>query len=127
MNERQKQFAEYYASDPNATAAAKAAGYSEKTARSIGQRLLTNVDIQKYIKELQEEQAEMRIITLNQAKAFWSDIINNPDEKTSDRLKASELLAKAAGAFYNIPSKDEKTEEYNDVIIYLPEIEEIEE
>lgn len=36
----------------NATKAAIRAGYSEKTARSQGQRLLTNVDIQKRIKQL---------------------------------------------------------------------------
>lgn len=39
--------------DLNATQAAIRVGYSEKTARSIGQRLLTNVDIQKAIEEAQ--------------------------------------------------------------------------
>ena len=126
MNERQRRFAEHYAADPNATEAAKAAGYSSRTARSAGQRLLTNADILKYIKTLQDENAEARIITLTQAKAFWSDVVNNPNEKTADRLKASELLAKAAGAFAITAIKEKVTvscgTDDEDVIIYLPAI-----
>lgn len=128
MNEKQRRFAEFYANNPNATQAAMAAGYSDRTARSQGQRLLTNVDIQEYIKELQEKAAVNRIASISQTKAFWSDIMNNTEEKTSDRLKASELLAKAAGAFLN--NSDEGTEViegYDDVIIYLPEKKELNE
>ena len=102
MNAKQKKFAELYAANPNATEAAKGAGYSEKTARSQGQRLLTNVDIKKYINELQEEAASERIMSLAEVKAFWSDTMNDTKEKMSNRLKASELLARSAGAF--IPS-----------------------
>ena len=45
MNERQKHFADEYIISKNATQSAIKAGYSEKTARSIGQKLLTKVDI----------------------------------------------------------------------------------
>lgn len=46
---KQRAFADYYIENGgNATQAAISAGYSEKTARSQGQRLLTNVDIKKY-------------------------------------------------------------------------------
>lgn len=48
MNERH----EYYASCGNAAEAARRAGYSEKTARQQGERLLTNVDILAYVKLL---------------------------------------------------------------------------
>jgi len=51
LTEKQKRFADEYLIDLNATQAATRAGYSEKTARSMGQRLLTNVDIEKYIQE----------------------------------------------------------------------------
>lgn len=121
MNERQKKFAELYATNPNATEAAKKAGYSEKTARSQGQRLLTNVDIINYIKTLREEAAIVRIMGMSSVRAFWSDTMNNPTEKTSDRLKASELLAKSSGAFFhaNINEDDFETE-MDDVIIYFP-------
>jgi len=54
LNEMQKRFCQEYLISLNATQAAKKAGYSEKTARSQGNRLLTNVDIQEYILKLQE-------------------------------------------------------------------------
>lgn len=57
LNDRQERFVDEYLVDLNATAAAKRAGYSEKTARSQGQRLLTNVDIQAAI---QKRQARLR-------------------------------------------------------------------
>ena len=128
MNERQKRFAEAYAANPNATEAAKAAGYSDKTARSQGQRLLTNVDVQKYIKELQEEKAAERIATMTDVKIFWSDTMNDKELKRSDRLKASELLAKSAGAFLHI-GKSGDDEDFilgehdgEDLVIYMPEL-----
>ena len=58
LTEKQKKFVDEYLIDLNATQAAMRAGYSEKTARSIGQRLLTNVDIQKYMQEKQKELQE---------------------------------------------------------------------
>lgn len=52
MTIKQKLFAYYYPRLKfNATASAIKAGYSEKTARSQGQRLLTNADIQKLLKK----------------------------------------------------------------------------
>lgn len=52
LSEKQELFAREYLKDLNATQAAIRAGYSEKTARSIGNRLLTNVDIQDRVSEL---------------------------------------------------------------------------
>ena len=127
MNEKQRRFAEYYAANPNATEAARAAGYSDRTARSQGQRLLTNADIQEYIKELQEEIAAERIATMTDVKIFWSDTMNDKGLKRSDRLKASELLAKSAGAFLHIGKGGEDDiiaygeQDGEDVVIYLPE------
>ena len=43
LNEKQKMFCEEYIIDLNATQSAIRAGYSEKTAYSIGQRLLKKV------------------------------------------------------------------------------------
>ncbi len=128
MNDKQRRFAEFYAANPNATEAARAAGYSEKTARSQGQRMLTNVDIQQYVKQLQEKAASLRIASMSQVKAFWSDTMSDTTEKTADRLKASELLAKSAGAFLHIKGgeNDEIVAfgEYDgeDVVIYMPEL-----
>lgn len=51
-----------YIIDLNATQAAIRAGYSKKTARSQGQRLLTNVDIQEAIKKRMDEKKEELIM-----------------------------------------------------------------
>jgi phage terminase small subunit len=51
LTPKQKKFANEYLIDLNATQAAIRAGYSSKTARSIGQRLLTYVDVQNYMEQ----------------------------------------------------------------------------
>lgn len=122
MNARQKEFAEIYAACPNAAEAARRAGYSERTARQIGQRLLTKDDIAEYIKQLQDEATDMRISTVRDVKIFWSEVMNDEDEKTVTRLKASELLAKSSGMF--LPQDNKDDEIIDDVVIYLPEIKE---
>lgn len=62
LSHKQKLFIEEYIIDTNATQAAIRAGYSKKTARSQGQRLLTNVDISKAIEERMEEKKEKLIM-----------------------------------------------------------------
>lgn len=103
MNERQRRFCEFFAGCGNAAEAARKAGYSARTARSQGQRLLTDVDIQHYIRSLQEQAAEQRIASMIQVRAFWSDVLNSQEERTADRLRAGELLARTSGEFVNQP------------------------
>lgn len=55
LTEKQKIFCREYIFDWNATRAAKAAGYSEDTAGSIGSENLTKPEIQAYIKEIQKD------------------------------------------------------------------------
>jgi phage terminase small subunit len=50
LNNRQQAFIREYTRDFNATRAAKAVGYSEKTAYSSGQRLLKDVEIAEAVK-----------------------------------------------------------------------------
>ncbi len=65
LTPKQKRFVEEYLADKelNATKAAINAGYSEKTARQQGARLLTNVDIQNAIQEAQNKRSERVEIT----------------------------------------------------------------
>ena len=62
----QQRFVDEYAVDLSATKAARRAGYSSKTARSQGQRLSTNVDVQRSIKKAVEEQAQRTGITADE-------------------------------------------------------------
>lgn len=52
MTPKQEAFVQEYLIDFNATQAAVRAGYSSKTAYSIGQRLLKNVEVQEYLEIL---------------------------------------------------------------------------
>lgn len=99
LNARQKAFCECYVASGNATESAKKAGYSERTAKSIGQRLLTFVDIQSYIEELNKKIQDNRIADMTEVKEFWTKILRNDKFKMQDRLKASEYIAKTNGAF----------------------------
>lgn len=63
LTEKQKRFCDEYIKLGNATQAAINAGYSKRTARSQGQRLLTNVDIKNYIDERMEQLASERIMS----------------------------------------------------------------
>lgn len=99
MNQRQRAFCEAYLVNGNATEAAKLAGYSARTARSIGQRLLTFDDIRDYLEQRNEEINAENTATIEEVRRFWTETMRNPDAKQTDRLKASELLAKTLGAF----------------------------
>lgn len=62
LTEKQKAFVREYLVDLNATQAAIRAGYSEKTARQAGHRMLTNVDIQQAIQSaLQKREQKLEI------------------------------------------------------------------
>ena len=58
LNDKQEMFCREYLVDLNATQATIRAGYSDKTARSQANRMLTNVDIEKRIQELKSERGE---------------------------------------------------------------------
>ena len=58
LTAKKKLFTKEYIVDLNATQAAIRAGYSERTAKSQGQRLLTNVDVAAEIQILFDKRAE---------------------------------------------------------------------
>lgn len=118
LKEKKERFCIEYSTCFNATESAIKAGYSKKTARSIGQRLLTNVDIQNRLKELQKPIADQLNITRERIARNILKIAE-PDNKVidpengvfptkeSDILKANELLAKMFG--FNEPDKIDMT------------------
>lgn len=59
LTDKQELFAREYLKDLNATQAAIRAGYSEKTAKAQGARLLTNVNLQNFISGLMSQRNEM--------------------------------------------------------------------
>jgi phage terminase small subunit len=121
LNERQARFVEEYLVDLNATAAAKRAGYSEKTAYSIGQRLLKKVEVQARIEELQKQRSAKVLLdaewVLNRLKEISDKCMTaepvmefDPVERTmvhngeyqfdsSGANRATELIGKHLGMF----------------------------
>lgn len=118
MTEKRKRFAEEYLFDFNATQAAIRAGYSERTAYSIGQRLLKDVEVKTYIdaalarlqaENVADAQEVMEYLTSVMRGESQSSVLcligdgmqetieKRPDEK--ERLKAAELLGKRYGLY----------------------------
>jgi len=81
LTSKRQRFVTEYLVDLNATQAAIRAGYSEKTAKSQGQRLLTKVDIANAISKREGKQLEKNEITAERvlaevSKLAFSDMDN---------------------------------------------------
>lgn len=100
MNHKRKLFISEYLRSGNAAMSAVYAGYSPKTARSTGARLLTFVDIQEKIQEAQNKVAEASFITVtqivNEIKALS---LSTKSEVV--KLKAFDMLMKHLGGYVN--------------------------
>ena len=87
LNAKQEAFCCEYVVDLNSAQAAIRAGYSEKTARTIGSKLLTNVDIAEKIQQLSAKHAENVGITaewvLNGIKDLTERLIEMDDPKAA--------------------------------------------
>ena len=67
--------------------------------RSFLSHQYVNVCNRTFIKDRETALENPRIATMEEVNAFWTKVMNDEHEKTQDRLKASELRAKAAGGF----------------------------
>lgn len=118
MTARQKAFVQEYLIDLNATQAAIRAGYSPRTAKQMGQRLLTNVDLKSHIAEQMERIRTQRTADAQEVLEYLTAVLRGesrshvlalcgdgcqevvskpPDER--ERLKAAELLGRRWGLF----------------------------
>ena len=119
---KQQRFADEYIISGNATEAAIKAGYSKKTAYSIGLENLKKPEIKKLIDEKLKELSDKKIADQQEVLAYLTSVLRGetqseivvvegqgegvskakpiqkaPDEK--ERLKAAELLGKRMGLF----------------------------
>lgn len=115
LSPKQQRFAEEYLVDLNATQAALRAGYSEKTASSQGQRLLTKVDVQASISKAREEISKRTEITQD---AVLKELAKIGFANMQDYMKAgpdgdpyldfSELTREQAAALIEVTVEDFK-------------------
>ena len=100
MNERQSNFVSEYLKTGNASESAIRAGYSKKTAYSIGQRLLKNVEIQKEIEKHREKISKETELTISEVVKEIRALAQDA-ESDSNKLKAYDMLMKHLGGYVN--------------------------
>lgn len=101
LTKKQKAFADEYIKTGNASEAARKAGYSEKSARSIGKENLTKRPIQEYIAKRTKPTEEKRIADADEVIAFYTAVMRGEikdqfgiEASLSDRIKAGTELMK---------------------------------
>ena len=104
LTPKQERFVDEYLIDLNATAAAKRAGYSEKTANEIGTQNLVKLSIQEAIAERQKARQERTEISqdwvVNNLKKIAERSMEHDEAPYMQAAnKALELLGKHLGMF----------------------------
>lgn len=120
LNKKQQRFCDEYLIDLNATQAAIRAGYSQKTAYSIGVQLLKNLEVSEQINKRMAEKESELIASQDEVLRYLTSVMRNEtqeqvvvvegcgdgvseakivkkDTSVKDRNKAAELLAKRYG------------------------------
>lgn len=122
ITEKQKRFADEYLIDLDGTKAAKRAGYSDKTAYSIANRLLKTPAVREYLDARMAEKEQQLIASQDEVLKYLTKVLRGeskaeivvvvntgdymseprnvqkaPDEK--ERLKAAELIGKRYGLY----------------------------
>ncbi|MBR5593910.1 MAG: terminase small subunit [Bacteroidaceae bacterium] len=103
LTPKQAKWIDEYIKTDDLTTASRNAGYSgnDKTLKSMGQQNKEKFRdlLEARRKELDEQLTKETIADLDAIYTFWTSVLNDPDARMNDRLKASEYLAKAKGAF----------------------------
>lgn len=118
MTDKQKRFCDEYLIDCNATQAAIRAGYSPKTAYSIGEENLKKPELKTYIDERLEQLRSEKIADAQEVLEYLTSVmrgehteqvlrldgdgvqvVDSVQTPTRDRLKAAELIGKRYGMF----------------------------
>ena len=112
LSDKQKKFCEEYIIDFNQTQSAIKAGYSAKTAYSIGKENLKKPDIQAYIKELLSKREERTQITADMVVKEWAKIaffdIRKIFHKEGGLLNPHDLDDETATVISSIKARDVK-------------------
>lgn len=118
MTPRQQKFCDEYLINGNATEAAIRAGYSPKTAYSIGNENLNKPDLRAYIDEQLEKIHSAKIADAEEVMKYLTSVmrgehteqvlkligegvqtVTDIDVSAKERLKAAELIGKRYGLF----------------------------
>lgn len=99
LSNKRQRFVREYLVDFNATAAAIRAGYSKRTARMAGSRLMTNDDVSASVAAAQQKVAEKLDVTVEEVLKFWADTMRDKAVHLDTRIAASDKLGKALAMY----------------------------
>jgi len=109
LNTKQKRFCEEILVDDNATQAAIRAGYSQRSASSIGNENLKKPKIQKYISQLKEARKLRTQVTADRIlQELATMAFAEKGIKPGHKLKALGMLGKHVGIFDNQPKLEKQ-------------------
>ncbi len=122
LTAKQQRFGDEYLIDLNATQAAIRAGYSKRTAYSIGEENLKKPEIKTYIKQRMAEKESELVASQDEVLKYLTSVLRGESQSTEivvegigdgcseartmmkkpsekDRLKAAELMGKRYGLY----------------------------
>ena len=97
LNRREQTIMNYMQNGGNIKKAMIDAGYSETYADRNSKYLLGIIGDE--IKKAQENIRNDNIKSIEEVQQWWSEVMDDNEENTKNRLKASELLVKSKGGF----------------------------
>ena len=97
LNSREQTIMNYMQNGGNIKKAMIDAGYSETYADRNSKYLLGIIGDE--IKKAQENIRNDNIKSIEEVQQWWSEVMDDNEENTKNRLKASELLVKSKGGF----------------------------
>jgi len=101
LTEKQENFCTEYLACRNVTEAAIKAGYSKRTAYSMGSENLKKPEIQKRLTELRELAASAKVLTYREKREWIADRIRDPEERSDIKAKLLDLDNKMEGVYIN--------------------------
>ena len=97
LTAKQRAFVDAY--NGNGKETAIAVGYSPKTADQQASRLLSMVKVKQAILDREARENKDMVATRVERQELWTKMMNDPEVRPADRLKASELLGRSEADF----------------------------
>lgn len=100
LTDKQRKWIDFYKQGHSKAEAARLAGYKSKT--DVGFSAIGNENYKKLkdaVKDREDVLDGENIATMQEVNEFWTKTMRDKEESMTNRLKASEFRAKAAGGF----------------------------
>lgn len=102
LTPKEMRFCEEYVKDFNGAGAVRRANLcpnKPEYAAQYASKYLCKQEVQDYINQLMSVMSEKCTTDVDDLMTFWTQVMLDPNESTNNRLKASDYLGKALGAF----------------------------